>query len=147
MSTLFKEIFEKEAKNEILSSVSNLSRAFYSLIERRSEYERLGYKVEEIQDENYIKIKIPFDTVDRLDKTQKHPSFGEIKEETLDTKIKGLKKWIFENKDEDGLIDSSKIVEKIKEFNLDPERIIEKLKGEGFITDAPKLGSFLVVGP
>ena len=147
MSTLFKEIFEKEAKNEILSSVSNLSRAFYSLIERRSEYERLGYKVEEMQDENYIKIKIPFDTVDRLDKTQKHPSFGEIKEETLDTKIKGLKKWIFENKDEDGLIDSSKIVEKIKEFNLDPERIIEKLKGEGFITDAPKLGSFLVVGP
>jgi len=147
MSTLFKEIFEKEAKNEILSSVSNLSRAFYSLIERRSEYEHLGYKVEEMQDENYIKIKIPFDTVDRLDKTLKHPSFGEIKEETLDTKIKGLKKWIFKNKDEDGLIDSSKIVEKIKEFNLDPERIIEKLKGEGFITDAPKLGSFLVVGP
>lgn len=48
-----------------LSNLSMVSRVFYTLIEKRDDYE--NYEVEELNDGSYIKVRIPLDTVDSLD--------------------------------------------------------------------------------
>ena len=108
------------------SNRSSRSKIFYSLIEKRHDYEDTpGYRVIELQSGSYIKIEIALDRLARLDQ---------------------IREWIMLNKDEDGLIDSFKITEGIKELNLDPNKTLEKLIGEGFITESPILGKFLVIG-
>jgi len=85
VSTLFKENSGKEAENGLVSTVSALSRGFYTLIEKRAEYEQLGYLVEELpNEENYIKIRIPLDTVDRADTGEKKGDFPKGRQKTLD---------------------------------------------------------------
>jgi len=65
--------------------VSTLSRGFYTLIEKRAEYEQLGYLVEELpNEESYIKIRIPLDTVDRADTGEKKGDFPKGRQKTLD---------------------------------------------------------------
>jgi hypothetical protein len=48
-----------------LNGVSNVSRVFYILIEKRGDYE--GYEIEELNDPSFIKIRIPLDSMDTLD--------------------------------------------------------------------------------
>jgi len=110
-----------------LSSVSTLSlvsRGFYTLIERKQEFESQGYEVEEIGD-SFIKVWRPPDIVD-----------------TLDTKLKQLKTWIIENRDSDGLIDSSLLASKIKQLELDVQRTVQILKDEEWLRDVPVVGKF-----
>lgn len=57
-------------------------------------------------------------------------------------KLDKVKKWIVENKNADGLVDGSQLTEKIKEFGLNPQRIVKKLKEEGFIFAASEMGKW-----
>ena len=110
-----------------LSSVSTLSlvsRGFYTLIERKQEFESQGYEVEEIGD-SFIKVWRPPDIID-----------------TLDTKLKQLKTWIIENRDSDGLIDSSLLASKIKQLELDVQKTVQILKDEEWLRDVPVVGKF-----
>jgi len=58
-----------------VSNLSKVSRAFYTLIEKRGLFKD-GYQVEELKDRSFIKIGIPLDRVDRLDdkETDEAPS-------------------------------------------------------------------------
>jgi len=91
VSTLFKEISEKEAQNRLASSLSNVSMVFYSFFERKDEYENAGYNVEEIpSDQSYIKIRIALDTLDTPDILKKKASLGKSIQERLDSTGKQL---------------------------------------------------------
>jgi len=48
-----------------LSNLSMVSRVFYTLIEKRGDYE--NYEVEELNDHSFIKVRIPLDSMDSLD--------------------------------------------------------------------------------
>jgi len=48
-----------------LSNLSMVSRVFYTLIEKRGDYE--GYDVGELNDSSFIKVRIPLDSMDSLD--------------------------------------------------------------------------------
>jgi len=151
MSTLFNEISGKEDQNTAGSTASTVSRVFYSLIERSRDYENLGYIVEEIPGESYIKIKIPPDTPDRVDTEKKNGSFEKRKPKTLDTEkltlrelLKELKGWVLQNMDQEGLVDAADLSRKIKELGEDPQRIIGLLLKEGVIHESPRLGKWIV---
>jgi P4 family phage/plasmid primase-like protien len=107
-----------------VSTLSLVSRGFYTLIERKQEFESQGYEVEEIGD-SFIKVWRPPDTID-----------------TLDTKLKQLKTWIIENRDSDGLIDSSLLASKIKQLELDVQKTVQILKDEEWLRDVPVVGKF-----
>lgn len=107
-----------------VSTLSMVSRVFYTLIERKQEFESQGYTVEEIGD-SFIKVWRPPDTND-----------------TLDTKLKQLKTWITENRDSNGLIDCSFLASKIKELGLDVQKTVEILKSEEWLREVPVLGKF-----
>jgi len=57
-STFFKEISEKEAQNKAVSTLSNISIFFYSFNISKDEMEKMGYKVEDVDDQ-YIKVVVP----------------------------------------------------------------------------------------
>jgi len=50
-----------------VSTLSNVSRVFYILIERRKDFEDGNYEVEELSKDGLIKIEIPLDRLDRAD--------------------------------------------------------------------------------
>ena len=111
-----------------VSNLSKVSMGFYTLIEKRGDYE--GYEIEDLNDNFFIKVGIPLDSMD-----------------SLDTKLKKIKAWIAKNKDSDGLIDSTQLAEKITELDENPQNIVKILKNDEFIADSPKIGRWLVVGP
>jgi len=113
-----------------VSNLSNVSRVFYTLSEKRSEYEEMGYKHIEELDDCFIKIEIPLDTMDTLDTK----SLGE--------KFEQLKKWLIDHRDKDGLVDSEALSLKIKELGLDIPRTVQLLKDESWLRDVPALGKF-----
>jgi len=67
----------------------------------------------------------------------------EKQEKSFGEKLKEIKDWIIENKDTDGLVDASGLAEKIKECKLDsPQKIVEKLKEDGFVFEVPEMGKW-----
>lgn len=109
-----------------LSNLSNVSRVFYTLIEKRGDYE--GYEIEELNDHSFIKVQIPLDSMD-----------------SLDTKLKKTRAWIIDNKDSNGLIDATRLAEKITSLGEKPQKIVNILKKDGVIAHSPKIGKFVVV--
>lgn len=153
VSRVFEEIFRKEAQNNEMSTLSTVSRAFYSLIERREEYERMGYKVE-VVDESYIKVWIALDRLDTLDTAKEKASFVERGQPTLDMeqnklfsesladKLPKLRSWIYTHRDSEGLVDVQELAVQIRELGLDVQQTVQILKNDGVIFDSPKLGRF-----
>lgn len=62
-------------------------------------------------------------------------------------KFSKVKEWILLAKNQDSLVDQSKLAAKCVELKLDPQRIVEKLKEEGFLSEAPNVGKFVVNSP
>jgi len=85
VSRVLAELLAKEANNSEMSSLSNVSRVFYSLIERKAEYEQLGYEVEVLPGESYIKIRVSLDRLDSLDISKENGSLVKSGQLTLDT--------------------------------------------------------------
>jgi putative DNA primase/helicase len=48
-----------------LSNLSMVSRVFYTLVEKRDDYE--DYEIEKLNDHSFIKVRIPLDSMDSLD--------------------------------------------------------------------------------
>ena len=145
-----------EAREAGLSDASSVSAVFYSLIERREEYERMGYKVE-VVDESYIKVWIALDrldALDTLDTTKEKASFVERGQPTLDMeqnklfsesladKLPKLRSWIYTHRDSEGLVDVQELAVQIRELGLDVLQTVQILKNDGVIFDSPKLGRF-----
>jgi putative DNA primase/helicase len=112
------------------STRSRRSRVFYTLMEKRSEYG--DFKIEDLNDGNYIKIGLPLDRIDRLDQS----SLGE--------QLETLKTWVVENKDANGLVDVVWLVEKISQLNEKPQEVVRILKEDGLIAESPQVGKWLV---
>ncbi|RLI19441.1 hypothetical protein DRO54_08480, partial [Candidatus Bathyarchaeota archaeon] len=85
VSRVLAELSAKEANGSEMSTLSNVSRVFYSLIERKAEYEQLGYEVEVLTGESYIKIKVPLDRLDTLDISKENASLVKSGQLTFDT--------------------------------------------------------------
>jgi len=95
-----------------------------------------------------LKVPIPSDTepksrlcniftdrvLRKLGVEKQEKSFGE--------ELKEIKDWVVENKGSDGLVDGSELAGKIKGFELDPQKIVEKLREEGFIFEVPTMGKW-----
>jgi putative DNA primase/helicase len=109
--------------NLSVSTVSLVSRVFYTLIERKQEFEGQGCVVEEIG--GFIKVSRPPDTID-----------------TLDMKLNQLKTWLIENRDSNGLIDSSLLASRIRELGLDVQKTVQILKDEEWLREVPAIGKF-----
>jgi len=91
---------------------------------------RVGTGYEYLLKKEHIK-----DLAERLGITEpEEQSFGE--------KLEAIRKWVIENKDAEGLIDSLRLADKIKEYNLPPAETIQKLKDEGFLFEVPKLSKW-----
>lgn len=105
---------------------------FYTLIQRKAEFESQGYHVEEL-DDGLIKVWRPLDTIDTLDAGAKART-------SLAEKLEKLEMWLLENRDPDGLIDSALLASKIKDCGLDVQQTIQLLKNEGWLRDVPVLG-------
>jgi glycosyltransferase involved in cell wall biosynthesis len=63
----------------------------------------------------------------------------------LDTKLKKTRAWIIDNKDSNGLVNSTKLAEKITNLGEKPQKIVAILKKDGVIADSPEFGKFMVV--
>lgn len=119
-----------KAEGWSLSNLSNVSRAFYTLKEKRSNYQQ-PYKAIELNDSSYIKIEI---APDRLDTPDRQPTMGE--------KLEQIKTWLIQNKDDQGLVDAAELANKICELGLDVQKTIEILKNEYWLREVPNLGKW-----
>ena len=116
-----------------VSTLSNVSKAFYTLSQRKPEYDNGAWDIKELNGD-LIQVSIretqPLDRIDRPDTV------------SIMEKLEQLKTWLIENKDEDGLIDCSLLASKIKELNLPVQPTIQLLKDEYWLRDAPAIGKF-----
>jgi phage/plasmid-associated DNA primase len=124
-----------KAEGWSLSSLSNVSRVFYTLREKRNDYQ-LPYKIIDLEDDSYIKIGIALDRLDTLDAFKTLPGVG------LAEKLEQLKTWLLQNKDKDGQVDASALASKIKELNLNVQQTVQILKDEYWIREVPDVGKW-----
>jgi putative DNA primase/helicase len=116
-----------------VSTLSNVSKAFYTLSQRKPEYDNGAWNIKELNGD-LIQVSIrETQTPDRIDRPDT---------ESIAEKLEQLKTWLIENKDEDGLIDCSLLASKIKELNLPVQPTIQLLKDEYWLRDAPAIGKF-----
>jgi P4 family phage/plasmid primase-like protien len=116
-----------------VSTLSNVSEAFYTLSQRKPEYDNGAWNIKELNGD-LIQVSIrETQTLDRIDSPDT---------ESIAEKLEQLKTWLIENKDEDGLIDCSLLASKIKELNLPVQPTIQLLKDEYWLRDAPAIGKF-----
>ena len=116
-----------------VSTLSNVSKAFYTLSQRKPEYDNGAWDIKELSGD-LIQVSIrETQTLDRIDSPDT---------ESIAEKLEQLKTWLIQNKDEDGLIDCSILASKIKELNLPVQPTIQLLKDEYWIRDAPAIGKF-----
>jgi len=66
----------------------------------------------------------------------------EKQEKSFGEQLKEIRDWVVANKGLDGLVDGSELAGKIKEFELDPQKLVEKLREEGFIFEVPEMGKW-----
>jgi putative DNA primase/helicase len=125
--------FRYKAEGWSLSKLSNVSRVFYTLREKRNDYQ-LPYKIIDLEDDSYIKIGIALDRLDTLDAFKTLPGVG------LAEKLEQLKTWLLQNKDSDGLVDVATFASKITELGLDVQKTVQLLKDEYWIFDVPDVG-------
>jgi hypothetical protein len=92
------------------------------------------YKIMDLDDDFYIKIRLPLDRVDGLDAFKTLPGVG------LAEKLEQLKTWLLQNKDSDGLVDAAAFASKITELGLDVQETVQLLKDEYWIFDVPDVG-------
>jgi len=117
-----------------VSTLSTVSRVFYTLSEKRADLSNENYIVEDLNDgivKVILKVGKPLDRVDTLD-----TKLG------LAEKLEQVKTWIIQNKDSDGMVDCSLLASKITEFGLDVQKIIQILKDEYLVFDVPVFGKF-----
>lgn len=117
-----------------VSALSGVSRVFYTLIERKADFNNDGWNVEELYNDELLKVSIKMTkTLDRID------SFDT---ESLAEKLEQLKTWLLQNRDFAGLIDCSLLTSKIKEYGLDVQKTVQILKDEFWLRDVPTIGKF-----
>jgi putative DNA primase/helicase len=119
-----------KAEGWSLSNLSNVSRVFYTLSEKSNDY-KTPYNVVELKDSSYIKVDVGPGQAGHLGQ-----------EKTLKEKLEQLKTWLIENKDYKGLVDAEALARKIKELDLDVQKIVQLLKDEYWIRDVPDLGKW-----
>jgi putative DNA primase/helicase len=120
------------------SNQSKRSRVFFTLIEKKDEYEA-PYITTEFGDKSYIKVCLTLDRLDRLDRKQ------ETQKTELE-KLEEIEKWILENQ-KDGVIVASELTSKITEQGFDFQKILGKLRAEGLIFEVSQLNAFGVAKP
>jgi hypothetical protein len=117
-----------------VSALSGVSRVFYTLIERKADFNNDGWDVEELYNDELLKVSIKMTkTLDRID------SFDT---ESLAEKLEQLKTWLLQNQDFAELIDCSLLTSKIKEYGLDVQKTVQILKDEFWLRDVPAIGKF-----
>ena len=121
-----------------VSSVSKVSRVFYTLVEHADQFKNNGYNVEKLSDGSFIKIEIALDSIDSLD-TAVHklpPSSG------LREKLEEIKAWLVANKTSEGLVDSAALAVKCAELGLDVQKTVKLLVDDGQIFAVPAMGKW-----
>jgi phage/plasmid-associated DNA primase len=121
-----------------VSSVSKVSRVFYTLVEHADQFKNNGYSVEELSDGSFIKIEIALDSIDTLD-TASHklpPSSG------LREKLEEIEAWLVANRDSEGLVDSAALALKCAELGLDVQKTVKLLVDDGQIFAVPAMGKW-----
>ena len=121
-----------------VSSVSKVSRVFYTLIEHADLFKNNGYNVEELSDGSFIKIERALDSIDTLD-TASHklpPS------SSLEEKLEEIKAWLMANRDSEGLVDSAALALKCAELGLDVQKTVKILVDDGQIFEVPAMGKW-----
>jgi putative DNA primase/helicase len=120
--------------NEGVSTLSNVSRVFYTLIEKTNTLDLEKWDVERLDNDGLAKVTIKIGkTLDRLDT---------LDTETVGEKLKQLKTWLIDHRDKDGLVDSTALSSKIKELGLDIKRTIQLLIDEYWLREVPAVGKF-----
>ena len=112
-----------------VSNVSNVSRVFYTLIERGKDLET-PWEAIKLDDPSYIKIRNTLDALDTLDAK----SLGE--------KLQQIKTWIVQNKDAEGLVSCEGLAEKIKQLGLDVAKTVNILRDDYQIFGVPQIGKW-----
>jgi len=126
--------------SEGVSTLSNVSRVFYTLSSRTGEFNNGVWKVQRVDNETIkvsLKERKTLDRVDSLD-----TAFKTLPEIGLAEKLERLKTWLLQNKNEDGLIDAAELASKIREFKLDVQKTIRLLKNEYWIFEVPDFGKW-----
>ena len=121
-----------------VSSVSKVSRVFYTLMEHADQFKTNVYNVEELSDDSFIKIEITLDSIDSLD-TASHklaPSSN------LREKLEEIKAWLVANRDSEGLVDSAALALKCVELGLDAQKTVKILLDDSQIFEVPAMGKW-----
>jgi len=135
--------------SEGVSTLSNVSRVFYTLSSRSGDFSNGAWHVQKADDE-IIKVALKegktLDRVDSLDTTLKtlpNNSLKTLPDNSLKEKLEQLKTWLLQNKDGDSLVDAAAFAAKITELGLDVQKTVQLLKAEYWIfnvQDACKWG-------
>jgi phage/plasmid-associated DNA primase len=118
------------------SSVSKVSRVFYTLMEHADQFKNNGYNVKELSDDSFIKIEIAIDSIDMLDTgSHKLPPPSSLVE-----KLEEIKAWLVANRDSEGFVDSAALALKCSELGLDVQKTVKLLLGDSQIFQVPVIG-------
>jgi putative DNA primase/helicase len=136
--------------SEAVSTLSSVSRVFYTLIERKADFDNDFWDVEVSDGFLRVSFKIgkTLDRVDSLDtnvKTLPDNSLKTLPGEGLAEKLEQLKTWLLENKDANGIVDAEALAARIRQLGLDVSKAIKLLKDDCVISEAPHIGKWLVV--
>ena len=134
--------------SEGVSTLSSVSRVFYTLSSRSEEFSNGAWHVQKVDDE-IIKVSLKegktLDRVDSLDtilKTLPENGLKTLPRVGLAEKLEQLKTWLIENKNNDGLVDAAKLASKITELGLEVQKTVQLLKDEFWIRDVPDVGKW-----
>jgi len=86
-----------------------------------------------------------FTVTSEIPKLKKRHSEVELLPKSFGEKLTNIKQWILHNKDSEGLVLVSRLNEKIEEYKLNPDEIVEKLKDEGSVVSGPEWGKLRVL--
>jgi putative DNA primase/helicase len=134
--------------SEGVSTLSSVSRVFYTLSSRSEEFSNGAWHVQKVDDE-IIKVSLKegktLDRVDSLDtifKTLPENGLKTLPRVGLAKKLEQLKTWLIENKNNDGLVDAAELASKITELGLEVQKTVQLLKDEYWIRDVPDVGKW-----
>lgn len=122
-----------------VSSVSKVSRVFYTLIEHADQFKTNGYNVEKLSDGSFVKVEIALDSIDTLD-TASHklaPSPSSLQE-----RLEEVKAWLVANRDSEGLVGSAALALKCAELGLDVQKTVQLLVDDCQIFEVPAMGKW-----
>ena len=129
--------------SEAASTLSSVSRVFYTLSSRSEEFNNSVWKVQKIDDE-LIKVSLKEGkTVDRVDSLD--TDVKSLPGEGLAEKLEQLKAWLLENKDANSMVGDEALAFKIRQLSLNVTRVIQILKDDCLISEAPDIGKWVVV--